>query len=194
MKIILASKSQRRIDLLKQFGLEFQAHAANIPESSAQTPEETVAHNAYLKTKAVLAQFPGSLVIGADTVVALYDQILGKSRSQQEAHAILRLLSGRKHRVLTGVSLLSANRERSFYVSTDVYIRKLEDYEIRTYVETQEPFDKAGGYAIQGIGGAFVENISGCFYNVVGLPMPRLLLELRTFGIDVFARGDGKEE
>lgn len=194
MEIVLASQSQRRIDLLRQFGLHFEVSAADIAETAGGDPADTVVHNAWQKATTVLARFPKNLVIGADTVVAAAGQILGKPRDKQEAFAMLRMLSGKKHQVLTGVALLTAERERSFYVTTDVWIRELADYEIRTYIDTGEPFDKAGGYAIQGIGGAFVESISGCYYNVVGLPMPRLLVELRAFGVDVFARGDGKEE
>ncbi|MGB4140851.1 MAG: Maf family protein, partial [Limnochordia bacterium] len=192
--IVLASQSQRRIDLLKQFGLDFKVCAADIAEAACGSPEKTAVNNAVLKAKAVLAQYPECLVIGADTVVVARNQILGKPRDRDEAFAMLRMLSGAKHQVLTGVALLTADREKCFYVATDVWIRELAAYEIRTYIDTGEPFDKAGGYAIQGIGGAFVESISGCYYNVVGLPMPRLLVELRGFGIDVFARGSCKEE
>lgn len=194
MKIVLASQSQRRIDLLEQFGLDFKVCAADIAEAACGSPEKTAVNNAVLKAKAVLAQYPECLVIGADTVVVARNQILGKPRDRDEAFAMLRMLSGAKHQVLTGVALLTADREKCFYVATDVWIRELAAYEIRTYIDTGEPFDKAGGYAIQGIGGAFVESISGCYYNVVGLPMPRLLVELRGFGIDVFARGSCKEE
>ena len=96
---------------------------------------------------------------------------------------MLRLLSGKKHRVSTGVALLSAVKQRTIYVSTDVYFRHLEDYEIRTYINSGEPFDKAGSYAIQGIGGAFVESISGCYYNVVGMPIPVFCLNSASLGL-----------
>ena len=118
-------------------------------------------------------------------MVVARNQILGKP-DRDEAFAMLRMLSGAKHQVLTGVALLTADRE-SVLCGYRCPIRELAAYEIRTYIDTGEPFDKVGGYAIQGIGGAFVESIR-CYYNVVGLLMPRLLVELRGFGIDVFAR------
>lgn len=193
MELILASKSPRRIQLLQQFGLEFRIHAADVPEVGAETPEQTALGNALAKAQAVYELFPGSLIIGADTIVVIGQEILGKPSDRDDAVRMLRLLSGKKHRVITGVALLSAVKQRTIYVSTDVYFRHLEDYEIRTYINSGEPFDKAGSYAIQGIGGAFVESISGCYYNVVGMPIPRLLLELREFGIDVFTQEGGEQ-
>ncbi|NLM69789.1 MAG: septum formation inhibitor Maf [Firmicutes bacterium] len=187
MEIILASKSPRRVELLQQFNIKFRVQVANVPEEQRDSPKQTAISNASAKARAVLELFPKSLIIGADTIVVVDQEILGKPRDREDAAKMLRLLSGRKHHVITGVALVTEKVQRTFYEETAVFFRTLADYEIRTYLNTGEPFDKAGAYAIQGIGGAFVESISGCYYNVVGLPIPRLLLELRDFGIDVFA-------
>lgn len=194
MELVLASKSPRRIEILKRFGLHFTVCAADIPEITGGQPEDTAVTNAAAKAAVVFEKFPNALVIGADTIVVINDQILGKPQTPQQATTMLRLLSGKMHQVITGVAIISANAQKKFSVCTDVCFRELADYEIQAYINTKEPFDKAGAYAIQGIGGAFVESISGCYYNVVGLPIPRLLVELRGFGIDAFARGESKEE
>ncbi|NMB38706.1 MAG: septum formation protein Maf [Firmicutes bacterium] len=199
MKIILASASQRRINLLTKFGFDFQVHTAEVEEIDISRLEYTACEqiavkNALHKAQAVLHKFPDALVIGADTIVVIGKRILGKPENADKAYEMLRLLSGKKHQVITGVALCSQKRIREFFVSTDVYLRKLADYEIHEYIKTKEPLDKAGSYGIQGIGGAFVESISGCYYNVVGLPISRLIVELRGFGIDIFARGGHEGE
>ncbi len=189
MDLILASKSPRRIALLQQFGFEFQVITADVTETIASTPEDTALDNATEKAKVVFQQYPNNLVIGADTIVVIENQILGKPHDREHAVEMLSRLSGKQHQVITGVSLLSPDLERKFYVATDVLMRPMAGYEINAYIDTDEPMGKAGAYAIQGIGGAFVESIAGCYYNVVGLPLPRLLVELKLFGFDIFARG-----
>lgn len=199
MEIILASASQRRIDLLTKFGFDFRAHNADVEEIDVSrlehmACEQIAVKNALHKARTVLGMFPDALVIGADTIVVIGKQILGKPENPDIAYEMLSMLSGKKHQVITGVALCSQKITRDFSVRTDVYLRTLADYEIEEYIKTKEPLDKAGSYGIQGIGGAFVESISGCYYNVVGLPIPRLIVELRGFGIDIFARGGHEEE
>lgn len=190
MELVLASASQRRQDLLSQFGIEFQVCAAHVKEKHIGNPHDIVIDNAIGKAKAVFGVFPQSLILAADTIVVLGNEIMGKPRDKTQASAMLMNLSGRSHQVITGVALCDNRQQRFFYQVTDVYFRSLTNYEIENYIKTGEPFDKAGSYGIQGIGGAFVESISGCYYNVVGLPIPRLIVELRHFGFDVFAQRD----
>lgn len=194
MKLVLASASQRRIELLTKFGFQFQVHPANIVELESDVPEKTVRVNAMAKATAVVNAVSNTLVIGADTLVVYENHILGKPINFLHAYEMLNMLSGRTHQVITGVCLCSSCSSKSFSVTTDVHMRKLSAFEIWQYIKTGEPLDKAGSYGIQGIGGAFVETISGCYYNVVGLPMPRLIVELRKYGFDIFTRGDFKGE
>ncbi|HHT73489.1 MAG TPA: septum formation inhibitor Maf [Firmicutes bacterium] len=187
MEIILASKSPRRAQLLRQFGLDFRVAVGPAQESSYGNPQETAVSNGLNKAVNIAAEYPQALTIGADTVVVLDGRMLGKPSDAQEAEAMLRALSGRAHEVVTGVALCPGlGQARTFAVSTRVKFRPLSEQEIKAYVKTGEPLDKAGAYGIQGMGGLFVEGINGCYFNVVGLPMPRLVLELRAFGIDVF--------
>ncbi len=188
MDIILASKSPRRAQLLQQFGLDFRVVAGPALEGSCGEPEELAVSNAVSKAVSVAPSYPQALTIGADTIVVLDGHLLGKPGSSFEAETMLKALSGRVHQVMTGVALCLGSRvARTFVVYTAVKFRRLSEHEIRAYVQTGEPLDKAGAYGIQGLGGLFVEEIHGCYFNVVGLPMPRLLLELRAFGIDVFS-------
>lgn len=189
MALVLASASERRQALLAQFGFNFSVAVADVAEVSNGNVDKVAIDNAFAKAEAVLSDSPGKLVIGADTIVIIDDQILGKPDDAKQARAMLQALSGRTHQVITGVALCTSSVKKSFAETTRVSMRKICDYEIEAYLKTGEPFDKAGSYGIQGIGGAFVESIAGCYYNVVGLPMPRLILELRKFGFDIFAQG-----
>jgi len=190
MSIVLASKSQRRQDLLKQFGYHFDICTIEVPEKTTGIPVNIAQENALAKARIISEDHPGKLVIGADTIVVYDNKILGKPVHQEEARQMLKALSGKQHQVITGVALCTSAREPVCFAEvTQVKFRELADYEITSYINSGEPFDKAGSYGIQGIGGAFVESIVGCYYNVVGLPMPRLILELRAFGFDIFAQG-----
>ncbi len=188
-RIVLASTSPRRRELLQQIGLEFAVVPADIDETvlSGETPEEHVVRLSLGKAAAV-AQRPevdGRWFIGSDTIVLLGDQILGKPKDEAHARAMLRQLSGREHRVLSGFAVIDRKEQRqiSEAVSTRVIFRDLTDDEIARYIASGEPADKAGSYAIQGLGVCFVAAIEGSYTNVVGLPLCRLTLCLKELGV-----------
>lgn len=190
MKIVLASQSPRRRQLLGQMGLEFTTQSPEIDESAfhgrdAQDLVETLSRE---KARWVARQqTPDTLVIGADTVVVLDGAILGKPRDWAEAEAMLAALSGRDHQVFTGVTLCQGDRILTQAEETQVTFRPLTGQEIRQYVSTGEPMDKAGAYGIQGLGGLLVEGIRGDYHNVMGLPICRLGRMLLNFGVDCLA-------
>lgn len=180
--IILASKSPRRKYLLKKAGIPFKVVVSAVDEARipAAPPEAYVQTLALAKAADVAARYPRSWVIGADTVVLIDDRILGKPGSREEARAMLRSLSGQTHRVLTGVAICHHERERTLQqvVKTDVLFKRLTEDEIEWYVHTSEPFDKAGAYAIQGLGTFLVRSINGSYTNVVGLPVCEVIEQL----------------
>ena len=180
MDIILASASPRRRELLALLYPDYAVIPADIDESVPEgAPAEAVGElTARRKTAHVATQHPGSLVIGADTIVEIDGEGLGKPRDAAEAALMLRRLSGREHRVYTGVSLRLGARERSFTQCTRVWFYPLSEREIEDYVATGDPLDKAGSYGIQGPGCILVERIDGDFFNVMGLPVARLRREL----------------
>lgn len=186
-ELVLASESPRRFELLKGLGIKFRAVRSEVDESrfKARSPEELVKKLALAKAQAVARKLKRGVVVGADTIVVLGGEILGKPSSQAEARAMLKRLSGRKHEVLTGVAVVdvSTGKQTVDCVRTEVKFRKLTEEEISSYVGTGEPLDKAGSYAIQGRAGLFVERIKGCYYNVVGLPLARLAEILRDYGV-----------
>ena len=174
MHLVLASASPRRREILRRAGIPFRARPASVDEAvrPGETPRRHVRRLAGEKARA--ASRPGETVLGADTVVVIANQILGKPRDARDAARMLRLLSGRVHRVLTGLCLLTPQGSYTEVVETRVWFRRLTRAEIAAYVASGEPFDKAGAYAIQGLASKFVERIDGCYYNVVGLPVSRL--------------------
>jgi septum formation protein len=178
-KLILASNSPRRRYLLEQAGLEFCVIPSKFDESSVTltSSESYVKRLAEAKAKDISERYPDCWVIGADTVVFIENTILGKPGSPSEARAMLRLLSAKTHQVLTGYSICcrSKNRHFSDAVMTDVTFKKLTEKEINWYIRSREPFDKAGAYAIQGIGMFLVSGINGSYTNVVGLPVCEVL-------------------
>lgn len=180
--LILASASPRRAGLLRQLDLKFQVLPGDATELSDDqlSPFEICQLNAHRKARAVARKFPDALVIGADTLVFLDRKILGKPATFAEAQTMLEKLQGRTHQVVTGVSLihLRVHRESIFAVSTDVRFRALTAKQIRHYLSQMNPLDKAGAYAIQEHGDLIIEEISGSFSNVVGLPLERLEAEL----------------
>jgi septum formation protein len=187
MKLILASSSPRRAEILANAGLPFSVLSSAVDESPhpGETPAALVQRLANAKADLVTARAVGpAIVLGADTVVVLDDKILGKPRSTEEAHHMLQQLSGRTHSVLTGVALirLPDGERRQFTESTLVHFRPITDEELSSYLATEEPFDKAGSYAIQGQAGRYIPRIEGCYFNVVGLPLSRVLTELQTLG------------
>ena len=175
--LILASASPRRRELLTQAGFNFRVHPAHIPED-LQAGEDPIAYVTRLareKARAVYDQLaaaePRIAVLGADTTVTLDNHILGKPEDAADAARMLRLLSGSTHRVITGVSLVSAVGVETAAEVTAVQFLTLSDAEIETYVATGEPMDKAGAYAIQGRAARWIPRIEGCYFNVVGLPI-----------------------
>ncbi|CAB5144630.1 Septum formation protein Maf [Olavius algarvensis associated proteobacterium Delta 3] len=173
--LILASQSPRRKYLLEQAGLKFEVIPSDFNENSVSLsdPDTYVTELAEGKAASVAGNYPESWVIGADTIVWSQGKVLGKPGSEDDARNMLRRLSGRTHQVYTGYAFVCSSRGRteSKAVRTDVLFKKLSDTEIDWYVHTGEPFDKAGAYAIQGIGTFLVRSITGSYTNVVGLPV-----------------------
>jgi septum formation protein len=188
-KVVLASASPRRKLLLQQMGLDFKSSPADISEDLfvSVSPPEMAQTIAYRKARTIAAQLDNELVIGADTVVALGNTVLGKPLDRQDAFDMLSRLSGQNHQVFTGLCVIDA--ETSDYdlavEETRVHFRPLSVKDINNYLDWAEWTDKAGAYGIQGRGALLVELIQGCFYNVVGLPLNRLNLILRKYGIDL---------
>ncbi|HKN62101.1 MAG TPA: Maf family protein [Candidatus Acidoferrales bacterium] len=188
--MILASKSPRRAEILRNAGIVFEVQMAHVNE--ARRPRES-AHSyvrrlAAAKVRAVAEHAKRkkqhAIVIGADTVVLAQGKVLGKPADVKEARRMLRLLSGRTHRVLTGVAMVSlpSGKEVHHVEATRVKFLKISGADIDDYIATGEPFDKAGAYGIQGIGGRFVASIDGCYFNVMGLPLARVWGMLRDLG------------
>ena len=182
-EIILASASPRRQELLKYIVPEFKIVPADIDETIPAdiSPEKSAEFLAVKKAKHVSAENPESVVIGSDTVVIIDGEILGKPRDPADAERMLRLLSGRTHSVITGVCLSCGNCIDSFSCKTAVKFFDITDEEIRSYVDSGEPMDKAGAYGIQGKGCLLAESIEGDFFNVVGLPASLLKRRLENF-------------
>ncbi|NLL47868.1 MAG: septum formation protein Maf [Firmicutes bacterium] len=187
MKLILASQSPRRKTLLEQFGFSFSVEVFPAQEVSEGEPLAVARTNAMAKALPVSEAFSEALVLGADTIVTLAGRILGKPVDADDAFSMLRFLSGREHEVATYVIMARSGQVvREFSETTRVEFRELSSEEIKAYIATGEPFDKAGGYGIQGYGGLLVKSIKGCYYNVVGLPIPSLAEHLRSLGIEVY--------
>ena len=189
MKIILASRSPRRAEILRNAGIAFEIHPVDIDEASApgETAHAMVARLAEAKARAAIALMGShvgeSIVVGADTTVELDGEILGKPLDSADARKMLAKLSGRTHHVLSGMFLLRlpGHSTRAAVEYSAVTFALLSEREIDAYVATGEPLDKAGAYAIQGLAGRFIPRIEGCYFNVVGLPLAKLyalLLEL----------------
>lgn len=176
---VLASQSPRRIELLKPFLPNMRIIPDNSPEdmSNAVTPGETVLRLSAFKAANVARKIDfDAVIIAADTVVAFDDKILGKPKDEHDAFYMLKSLSGREHTVYTGIMVIDSaeNKRISAYEKTNVHIRNLTDDEIKAYISTKEPLDKAGAYGIQGFGSLLVDAIDGDYFNVVGLPLCRL--------------------
>jgi septum formation protein len=187
MRLILASASPRRAQILRDAGLAFSIISSAVDETPipGEAPGELVLRLANAKAELVAARSVGpAIVVAADTVVVLEGQILGKPRSTDDARHMLERLSGRTHSVVTGVSLIRLPdvEQRAFVETTLVHFDRLSANEITRYLATEEPHDKAGAYAIQGRAGRYIPRIEGCYYNVVGLPLARLLSELQELG------------
>lgn len=185
-QLILASASPRRAELLKLLRVDFKILPGNVAEVTHEhlTPLEVCQLNAHRKAFAVAKQIPDALVLGADTLVFLDNEILGKPRDLAESRRMLSRLQGRTHQVVTGVSLihLRKHQERIFAASTDVLFHPLDGGQIRDYIARVHTLDKAGGYAIQEAGEMLISEISGSYSNVVGLPLEVLREELTRWG------------
>jgi septum formation protein len=185
-RLILASKSPRRYELLKQVGLDFDVIPSGIEEDyiKGESPRKHVLRLAEAKCLDVGNQHPDRWVVAADTIVYVDHSILGKPKSREEAKKMLRRLSGKEHRVLTGFSVRHLEKRKGDRqtVQTAVKVKKLTQEEMEWYVKTEEPFDKAGGYAIQGMGSFMIESIKGSYTNVVGLPVCELIQMLNRLG------------
>lgn len=194
MAIILASKSPRRQELLKLLGVDFTIHTADIDETMDPDlpPEREVARVGAEKAKAVAASCGADdIIIAADTIVVIDGQILGKPKSTADAVRMLNLLSGRRHEVMTGLTVLHGGSIQSRVVRTGIEFRTLSDREIDAYVATGEPMDKAGAYGIQGRASIFVRHLDGDYFCVMGLPLCPLAEMLRACGVRVLG-DDGR--
>lgn len=186
MHLILASASPRRQELLKLFGVPFTIRVADIDETmdSQAAPYDEVARVSRMKAMAIPRE-DGDIIIAADTIVVCNGKTLGKPKDEEDAKAMLRLLSGRDHQVMTGCTVLRGTECESFTEVTDIHFRSLSEQEIARYVASGEPMDKAGSYGIQGGAALFCTHMVGDYYNVMGLPVCRLGMVLRRMAPEI---------
>jgi septum formation protein len=189
-RIILASSSPRRKELLEKIGLKFEVDASDCAEEidPALEPDELVHRISLAKAKSVTSRHKDTIIIAADTIGVIGKKLLGKPHTADEARKMLAQISGKSHEVITGFTVLdtASNKVFSGTVNTKVYIKKLTGQEIAAYMRTGEPLDKAGAYGIQGLGAVIVEKIEGDYYNVMGLPLNALTNALKEFGVNVW--------
>ena len=190
MKIILASNSPRRKELLGGLGVDFEVRVMKgVDEAYPDTlPAKDVAEYISREKASVYDVADDELLITADTVVIVGDDILGKPKDADDAHRMLREISGRTHQVVTGVCLTTAKEQRSFSVVTDVTFKQLSDEEIDFYIRNHRPYDKAGAYGIQGYGSMFVSHLDGDYFCVMGLPVCTLAGMLRSAGVEILGQ------
>jgi septum formation protein len=188
-KIILASASPRRKELLEKIGLKFEVEPSNYAEDmrSGLSPDELVRSISLEKAKAVAGRHKNTVVIAADTFIVFRGKIMGKPSTESEAREMLMRLRGKPHLVITGFTILDVdnNKVLTKSVETVVHIKNLTPEEIDAYVKSKEPLGKAGAYAIQGLGSVIVERIEGDYFNVMGLPLSALVEALKGFGIHI---------
>ncbi|MHC1747561.1 MAG: nucleoside triphosphate pyrophosphatase [Cellulosilyticaceae bacterium] len=189
-KIILASASPRRKELMQLLNIPFEIKTKNIEEIIDETklPQEIVEDLAYQKAYAIAKENPNSLVIGCDTIVAVDTKILGKPKDENDAFHILKGLQDRSHKVYTGITMmcLAQNLCYQFHDSTEVTMKAISEEEIKRYIATGEPMDKAGAYGIQGYASVFISKITGDYFNVVGLPVQKLYDALKEINPNLF--------
>lgn len=192
-KLILASASPRRKELLRLVGLDFEIKPSNTTEIflNGETPEEHVLRLSEQKAVSISIHNPDAWVLGADTIVIINGEVLGKPVVADEAKEMLRKLSGRKHKVITGFCLTRKNTDIIVKntVESSVVFKEISEDEINWYVRKKEPYDKAGGYAVQGIGAFFIKEIHGSYTNVVGLPLCEVMEALKKIGAIRFSKG-----
>ncbi|HHE04936.1 MAG TPA: septum formation protein Maf [candidate division WOR-3 bacterium] len=190
MKVMLASGSPRRINILKKLGVDFVVRKVNIDEKIFESPDYTVIYNAQKKVEeASKEMMPEDIVIGFDTIVYLNRKIIGKPRDREEAFKILSKLSGKTHKVFTGIAIKYNMDLISDFDVSSVTFKKLMDTEILEYINSGEPFDKAGAYGVQGKAVSFIEKIEGSYTNVVGLPVEKLQNLLGKLGVHIEGKG-----
>ena len=189
-KLVLASESPRRHEILTMVGLSFRIAKSNISEkfNPRFSPRSQAEDLSRQKAEAVAVRYRNAVIIGADTIVSLDNELFGKPESSQIAKAMLTKLQGKTHRVITGFTILDTDLRKSVTksVETKVTMKSMSKKEIEWYILTKEPMDKAGAYAIQGKGSVFIEKIDGDYFNVVGLPIASLLEELNKFEIRLY--------
>ena len=190
-KIILASGSPQRKKLLETIGLDFEIEKSNYKEDiSEKIPAYKLAQKLALgKVQDVAQKHKNAIIIGADSFVVLGKEFLGKPRTPQKAKEMLKKISGKKHQLITGIAIIDTKRNKIFtdYEITEVWIKKLTDREIKNYIKTGEPLDKAGSYAIQKLGCILIEKINGGYTNVVGLPINKVYKYLLKLGVNILA-------
>ncbi|MGL5328257.1 MAG: Maf family protein [Peptostreptococcaceae bacterium] len=194
MDIILASASPRRKEILENVNVKFTVVSSDIDEVilKNEPPKDVVMRLAFEKCMYVAKQNENALVIGADTIVVLDDIILGKPKDEKHAYEMIKLLSNKKHQVITGISLINLSSDKKVidYVVSEVTFKDLSEDTIRDYIKTKESLDKAGAYGIQGYGGLLVDSISGDYLNIVGLPISRISDLLKEhFDVNLFYGG-----
>ena len=189
-RIILASTSPRRHGLAQTMGLDFEIVPSKYEEdmSKKMKPKQMVMEFAYGKAADVAKKYKKGIVIGVDTIVVFNGKNLGKPKTRKEAFKMLKSYSGKKQYVYSGVCLIDCRTKRTIrdYETTEVYFKKLEDGEIKKYIATGEPMDKAGGYGIQDLSSIFIKKINGCYFNVMGFPIYNIYKNLKKLGVDIF--------
>ena len=185
VKVILASGSPRRRQLLDLIGIEHEVSPSNIDESmrARETPRRHAERLAREKASAVATRQPDKITVAADTIVVINRKVLGKPRDAEDARRMLATLSGREHTVITAVAVARGRKIRSAVEEVKVRFRRLRDDDIDAYLATGEPMDKAGAYGIQGFGATIVESVNGDYFAVMGLPLARLIMLLRDLGV-----------
>lgn len=187
MRIILASTSPRRKELLSRTGLVFETKESGYEEEMHLdlNPDKLAEHLSLNKAKPVSDENPDAIVIAADTFIVFENKYLGKPKSEEEAKNMLQALSGKSHEIITGVTVMNKDKTVFFISKAEVYMRNISPETIDNYIKTGEPMDKAGAYAVQGKGAVLIEKIDGDFFGVVGLPIGKLAEELKKFGVNV---------
>ena len=180
-KVILASNSPRRKDLMKYLNIDFEIKPSDVEEiiNPKLEHEDLVMDLAFQKAYDIFKNNKNSVVLGFDTLVVVDDYVLGKPKDKDEAKMFLNILSNRRHRVITGCAILTKGYSKSFYTDAIVTFAKLTEAEIDEYIETKEPIDKAGAYGIQGYGSKFVTSVNGDYFTIVGFPIAKVYQELK---------------
>lgn len=183
--MILASNSPRRKQLLEMLGFDFSVIVSKVEEiiDPSLNEEELVMDLAYQKAVDIFRTHKDDVVLGFDTLVYIDGETLGKPKDEHDAARMLELLSGKTHRVVTGCAIITKKMSKSFYVASDVTFYPMAKEEIEEYIATREPFDKAGAYAVQGLGSKFIKSIHGDYFTVMGLPVSRVYHELKSMGL-----------